>query len=153
MFKFRLQRVLEMRERTEREAARALAAAQDEAERARRAADVLAAARAELAAGAHDARATPGTAVGAHHTYAFLLERLDERVAAAGAAVRAAEAATHAREDALRDAFRGRRTLDRLRERDEGAWRAGAAAADRQLMDEIALTRFAGAGAARGGAA
>jgi flagellar FliJ protein len=149
MFKFRLQRVLEMRERTERDAARALAAAQDEAERARRAADVLAAARAELAAGAHDARTTPGTAVGAHPTNAFLLERLDERVAAAGAAVRAAEAATHGREDALRDAFRGRRTLDRLRERDEGAWRADAASADRQLMDEIALTRFAGAAAAR----
>ena len=141
MFKFRLQRVLDLRARTEREAARALAVAQDVADRARSAADALAAARADLAAEARGARG--GAAVGALRTAGFLLDRMDERVAAAGAAVSAAEGVVGAREAGLRAAFRDRRTLDRLRERHQDAWRAGAAAADRQLMDEIALSRFA----------
>jgi flagellar export protein FliJ len=81
--------------------------------------------------------------VGALHNLAFLLDRMDERVAHAGAAVRAADGVVGEREGALRAAFRERRTLDRLRERHQDAWRAGAAAADRQLMDEIALSRFA----------
>jgi flagellar FliJ protein len=157
MFKFRLQRVLEMRERHERDAATALAAAQDAAAAAQRAADVLAAARAELAAGALGGTATtrgagPGAAVGALRTHAFLLDRMDEQVAAAGAAARAAEGVVGAREDGLRAAFRDRRTLDRLRERHEGAWRALAVAADRQQMDEIALVRFAQSMAAPGAA-
>jgi len=57
------------------------------------------------------------------------------------------------REGLLRAAFRDRRTLDRLRERHQDAWRAGAAATDRQLMDEIALSRFAQGSAARGASA
>jgi flagellar FliJ protein len=142
MFRFRLQRVLELRERHERDAATALTRAQEAAEAARRDAEALAARRAELAAGA-GAGSTAGVPVGALHNLAFLLDRMDERVASAGAAVRAAEGAVDEREGALRAAFRERRTLDRLRERHQDAWRAGAAAADRQLMDEIALSRFA----------
>lgn len=151
MFTFRLQRVLEMRARHERDAAAALAAAQDAADQARHAADLLAAARAELAAGALGGGG--GAPVGALRTHAFLLDRMDERVAAASAAVRAAEGAVGAREDGLRAAFRDRRTLDRLRERHHDAWRAGAVAADRQQMDEIALSRFAQGTAAHGAAA
>ena len=78
---------------------------------------------------------------------------MDAQVAAAGAAVRAAEGAVGEREDGLRAAFRDRRTLDRLRERHHDAWRAGAAAADRQQMDEIALARFAQGAVAQGAVA
>lgn len=153
MFTFRLQRVLDMRARHERDAATALAEAQDAADRARHAADVLAAARAELAVAAlGGAQGHAGSPVGALRTHAFLLDRMDEQVAAAGAAVRAAEGTVGAREDGLRAAFRDRRTLDRLRERHHDAWRAGAVAADRQQMDEIALARFAQTAAARGAA-
>jgi flagellar FliJ protein len=153
MFRFRLQRVLELRERRERDAATALTRARDAAEAARRSAEALAAARAELAAG--DRGAGAGVPVGALHNLAFLLDRMDAQVAHAGAAVRAAEGTVGEREGALRDAFRDRRTIDRLRERHLDAWRAGAAAADRQLMDELALARFgqgAAAQAARAGA-
>jgi flagellar FliJ protein len=142
MFRFRLQRVLELRERRERDAATALTRAQDAAAAARRDAAALAAARAELAAERPAASATGGMAVGALHNLAFLLDHMDARVARAGAAVHSAEGAVGAHEQALREAFRDRRTLDRLRERHQDAWRSGAAAADRQHMDEIALTRF-----------
>ena len=143
MFRFRLQRVLDLRERRERDAATALAQAQEAADAARRDAAALAAARAELAA----ADVGVGVPVGALHNLGFLLDRMDERVAVAGAVVRAAEGTVGEREGALRAAFRDRRTLDRLRERHQDAWRAGAAAADRQAMDEIALARFAQAAA------
>jgi flagellar FliJ protein len=145
MFRFRLQRVLEMRERKERDAATALAQAQDAASVARRAAEELAARRAEMAGGAARAGGVP---VGALHNLAFLLDRMDEHVARAGTAAQAAERAVAEREGALRHAFRDRRTLDRLRERHHDAWRAGAAAADRTLMDEVALSRFGQGGAA-----
>ncbi|MDF1504972.1 flagellar export protein FliJ [Roseisolibacter sp. H3M3-2] len=139
MFRFKLQRVLDLRARKERDAATALAAAQAEAEAAREAQRRLEATRAELAQ-----QATPGAApsVGALRNLGFLLERLDEQVAGAAEASATAAGAVSAREDALRAAFRDRRTLDRLKEKHEGAWRAGEIAQDRALMDEIALTRF-----------
>ena len=143
MFRFRLQRVLDLRERRERDAATALTQAQEAADAARRDAAALTAARAELAV----ANVGVGVPVGALHNLGFLLARMDERVAVAGTVVRAAEGAVGEREGALRAAFRDRRTLDRLRERHQDAWRAGAAAADRQAMDEIALARFARAAA------
>jgi flagellar FliJ protein len=143
MFRFRLQRVLELRERHERDAATALTRARDAAEAARRDAAALAAARAELAAAPAAAGAPAGVPVGALHNLAFLVDRMDERVASAGAAVRAAEGAVGEREGALRAAFRDRRTMGRLRERHEGVWRADAAAADRRQMDELALARYA----------
>ena len=142
MFRFRLQRVLELRERRERDAATALTRAQEAADAARQNAEALAMARAELASN-DVAGAGAGVPVGALHNLAFLLDRMDERVAHAGAAVRAAEGVVGEHEGALRAAFRDRRTLDRLRERHQNAWRANAAAADRQLVDEIALSRFA----------
>ncbi len=140
MFRFPLQRVLDLRERQQRDAAAALASAQDVADAARRAEDAVLNARAELAAvgAAHSA----GLPVGALRTTAFLLARMDEEVHAAGAAADAAAAAVSDRERALHTAYRDRRALDRLRERHHAAWQHGAVTTDRQNMDEIALTRF-----------
>jgi flagellar FliJ protein len=146
MFRFRLQRVLDLRARKERDAATALAAAQAAADAAREAERRLHDARAELAARA--APETSAPSVGALRYRSFLLERLDEQVAGAAEAAATAAGAVAEREDALRAAFRDRRTLDRLRERHEGAWRAGEIALDRAQMDEIALTRFTTQGAA-----
>ncbi len=155
MFKFRLQRVLDLRARTERDAATALVTAQEAADSAHAAQRRLEQARAEMAArmqvgmagdgatAAHDAALpVPGASVGALRNMSFLLDRLDERVASAAAQTTAAQHAVVAHEDALRAAYRDRRTLDRLRERHQDAWRAGEAAQDRAQMDEIALTRF-----------
>jgi flagellar FliJ protein len=147
MFRFRLQRVLDLRARTERDAASALVSAQEVADAAREEQQRLEQQRARLAA----AQRTPeaeGTPVGALRTLTFLLERMDHEVAGAAQATAAAEGTVAEREDALRAAFRDRRTLDRLREKHQDAWRAGEVAQDRMLMDEIALTRFTTQGSA-----
>jgi flagellar FliJ protein len=142
VFKFPLQRVLELRARKERDAATALVSAEDAAEEARAARAALEMARLELA----ERHAPPGGAaapsVGELRNLGYLLERLDERVAVAASASAAAEAAVDQRRDELRLAHQDRRALDRLRERQHDDWRTAEATADRQLMDEIALTRF-----------
>ena len=141
MFRFRLQRVLDMRARTERDAATALVSAQEAADAARDEQLRLERQREQLSA----AQRTPdaaGASVGELRNLGFLLERMDEQVAGAAQLTAAAEGTVLAREDALRAAFRDRRTLDRLREKHQDAWRAGEIAQDRALMDEIALTRF-----------
>ena len=144
MFRFRLQRVLDLRERKERDAATALVAAEE----------LAAAARAALArqAAPTEAAETGELSVGALRTLQFLLGRLDERVEEAASAATSAEDVVAQRQDDLRAAYRDRRTLDRLRERAQESWRAGESAADRQRMDEIALTRFTQASTAHGGA-
>jgi flagellar export protein FliJ len=164
MFRFRLQRVLDMRERTERDAATALVAAEEQAELARAEQEQLRAARDVLA---HHALANPAApneltgdapsptgdvSVGALRTLQFLLGRLDERVETAASAAAAAEGVVSQRQDALRSAFRDRRALDRLREKQLDDWKAAASAADRNLMDDIALSRFTQGGADKPGA-
>lgn len=144
MFRFRLQRVLDLRARTERDAATALASAREQADLAREEQASLAAARAALAAQAVPG-ATPdndAASIGSLRTLHFLLGRLDERVASAASDTAAAEHVVARRQDELRAAFRDRHTLDRLRERHAESWRAAEASADRMLMDEIALTRY-----------
>lgn len=180
MFRFRLQRVLDLRARTERDAATALVSAQEAADAARDAQLALQRTRAELAARLSSGMAVgglaaggllaamakddgtprsmqaementmqegarpsaPGASVGELRNLSFLLDRLDASVAGAAQQTAAAEQVVGAKEDALRSAYRERRTLDRLRERHQDAWRATEAAQDRTLMDEIALTRF-----------
>lgn len=141
VFRFPLQRVLDLRERQQRDAATALATANAAADAARRAEDALVAARADLAA-AGAAPSGEGSAVGAMRTTALLVAHLDAQARTARAATQAAHAVVNDREDALRSAYRDRRALDRLRERHQAAWQTGAVAADRQQMDEVALTRF-----------
>ncbi len=138
MFRFSLQRVLDLRERQQRDAAAALATAHDAADAARRAEDAILTTRRELAV----ELAMPATAVGALRTTAFLLARIDEQAAAAGATTAAARNVVSTREQALHAAYRDRRTIDLLRERHHTAWHDAVVSADRQQMDEIALTRF-----------
>jgi len=154
VFRFRLQRVLDLRERKERDAATALVAAEELAAAARAEQERLEAARAALArqAAPTEAAETGELSVGALRTLQFLLGRLDERVEEAASAATSAEDVVAQRQDDLRAAYRDRRTLDRLRERAQESWRAGESAADRQRMDEIALTRFTQASTAHGGA-
>ncbi len=137
MFKFRLQRVLELREKKEQEVATALAEARDRAELARRAVDDLARVR--------DASARPdggARSVGELRQAAFVLEQLDRRIALAAIAAAERDADVARRQAELNLAFQDRRVLDRLKERHLDAWRANEVAIDRQTMDAIALTRF-----------
>lgn len=141
MFDFRLQRVLDLRARRERDAAVRLAEAEERADDAKRARASLEAVRAENAArlaAAHGA----GSTVGHLRSLGLVLESLDARIGHAGTALEAAEEGVRRSADEMRDAFRDRRVLDRLRERHLEAWRTEEVQADRAEMDAIALSRF-----------
>jgi len=140
VFQFRLQRVLEMREKVEQTAAARLASARDEAEAACRALDTLSELR---AAGVGEISAAHGTrTAGQMQNLSFLIERLDGRLEDARGVSEAADEAVRAREGEFATAFQERRVLDRLRDRREDEWRAETIGEDRRRMDEIAISRF-----------
>jgi flagellar protein FliJ len=139
-FRFRLQRVLELREQAEQARARALAEARAEADAATRAHDAVAAMR---VAGA-DALASAtrdGTRVGTMHQLQYLLGHLDVRERITQQGVVTAESLVRRAQDELRAAHVDKRALEILRERGVAANRAAEVAQDRALMDDIALTR------------
>lgn len=142
MFKFRLQRVLELREEHEQAKARVLADAQDAADLARREQEALAETREHSRA---QVEAAQGDAprVGHLHQLGFVLQSLDQRLLVATESVMSAEDVVLQAQGALAEAARDRRVLDRLKERHAEAWRAEEAQKDRLHMDEIALSRFA----------
>jgi flagellar export protein FliJ len=144
VFRFRLQRVLELRERREQAVATELVQAKDAASAARETRESLESARTDLASAPAGA-----SSVGELLNLAFLLEQLDVRVSDADTAVGEADEAVNRVQDALRVAFQDRRALDLLRERHLESWRAAETQLDRQTMDEIALTRFTQAAANR----
>jgi flagellar protein FliJ len=141
-FNFRLQRVLELRERHEQAKARDLATAQDSAEQADRTRASLASLRSDSRDQLH--AATSGAPrVGHLAQLGTLLASLDERLMLAGDVCREADASVQQARSILEAAARDRRVLDRLKARHAGVWRAGEAHKDRVMMDEVALTQFA----------
>ncbi|MCU0634955.1 MAG: flagellar export protein FliJ [Gemmatimonadaceae bacterium] len=137
---FRLQRVLELRERAEQETARRLAAREQDATVARDARESLQ----ELRSTSREQveRHQDGTAVGHLQHMSFLIGQLDRRIAGAHEAVVDAEQAVVRVRGELESAVRDRRIIERLREKHEDAGRQLDQAADRVMMDEIALSRF-----------
>jgi flagellar FliJ protein len=138
MFRFRLQKVLDLREQREREVASQLVQALSEQENAEERLHTL---RVTRDASAQSMRGT-NRSVGELANLAFVLEQLDGHIATAREEVHAAEATVAEVKDALTVAYQGRRVLDRLRERHEEDYRANAEHTDRRAMDDIALTRF-----------
>lgn len=147
MFKFRLQRLLELRERREQEKAVELAQAEAAVADARAALASLEAVRTIGRERLHAAHAGEGR-VGELRNLAFVLEQLDHQLSAAAESVSAAETQSAAVRQELGAAHVERRVLDRLRDRHQADWRGLAEQADRQTMDTIALARFAQAAAA-----
>lgn len=141
-FNFRLQRILELRERHEQAKARELAAAQDAAEQATLAKNALASLRASSHAQLHHT-ARQETRVGHLHQLGTVLASLDERLVVAADVCQQADVGVHQAKMTLEEAARDRRVLDRLKARHSQAWRAEEAARDRVHMDEVALTQFA----------
>jgi len=141
MFRFRLQRILELREKAEQAKARELASAQDAAEAARAERDALAdrhaASRAEI-----DSAQRTEPRVGHLQQLGLVMESLDERLESAGETVRAADELVDDAQKLLAQAARDRRVLDRLKVRHTDEYRAEEAHKDRLGMDEIALSRF-----------
>jgi flagellar FliJ protein len=141
VFKFPLQRILDLRAKREQEIATQLAQAQQDADAAREAHAALEAVRSaeiDKLVAAHAAERT----VGQLQNLSYVLERLDSAVAEASGKVSAAEAVVQKVQDALTAAVQERRVLDRLRERQHDAWKMEEAQLDRRLMDSIALSQF-----------
>lgn len=140
-FKFRLQRLLDLRQKREQEAAGAVAAA-------RNAAEAAAQKQAELAARRDQTRQELLPAqgetvrVGQLHEIAYLVRALDDHVATAQKASQAAERVVQEKMTELSDAMRDRRVLDRLKDRRTVEWRTEDARQEREVMDAIARTRF-----------
>lgn len=141
MFSFRLQRILELREKAEQARAQELAAAQDSADVARRQRDGLA----DIQTQSRETLAEThrnGPRIGHLQQLGFALQSLDVRVTAADDAVQDADHAVADARRQLEDAARDRRVLGRLKERHADQWRTEEAHKDRLGMDEIALARF-----------
>jgi flagellar FliJ protein len=141
-FNFRLQRILELREKHEQAKARELAAAHERAEAAARAHDALTALRADSRAQLH-AAAQGAPRVGHLHQLGTVLASLDERLVVASDVVKDADAGVQQAQALLESAARDRRVLDRLKERHAQAWRTDEAQKDRVHMDEVALSKYA----------
>lgn len=140
-FSFRLQRVLELREKKEQAMATQAAAARAQADAARTAREALEHIRAAGRERMHEAHAALPS-VGELQQMGLVLEALDTRVAQASTTHAAAEQAARTAQEQLTEAFRDRRVLDRLKEKQQHAWKAEAVRQDLATMDGIALTRF-----------
>lgn len=139
MFRFSLQRVLELKARREQAAASELARTRAGAEEARIAREELQTAR-EAGARQLSNRATP--TVGELQNAGLLLRALDERIQRAKVVEVKAEAKVAESMTAFTAASQERRVLDRLREKHLEGWQTEQVHLDRQTMDAIALTRF-----------
>jgi flagellar export protein FliJ len=142
LFKFPLQRLLDLRAKRQDEIARQLAQARAAADTTRATHDELAAARTAGQAQLSEAQTSEMT-VGDIASRAFALTQLDQRIAAASDALRAAEAHVDQVHTALTGAVQDKQVLDRLRERMLEAYRSAESHKDRTTMDAIALQRFA----------
>lgn len=141
-FKFRLQRLLDLRQLAERDAAIALATARNAEEEARREKDAISARRAAT-------RALLLPPAGSHcrvselRQVAVLLERLDAGTAQAEYQLSKAANQVHQKQVQLGETVTNRRTLDRLKERQRESWRIADDRSERAVMDDIGRARYA----------
>ncbi|MES3034843.1 MAG: flagellar export protein FliJ [Gemmatimonadota bacterium] len=140
-FKFRLQRVLELREEAERARSVALAEAQGHATAARDAREAIAQAR-SINHQTLSQASNAGASVGSLQQMQFVLGALDVRLQLADSSMVTADSLVRRAQDELRSAFQARHALHTLKEKQAEAHRLAEQGADRALMDEIALTRF-----------
>lgn len=141
MFKFRLQRLLDLRTAHERAKSVEMVQAEQACEAARATLANLEATREAGRSGSLVPTGGEGT-VGQLRNIAFVVEQLDRQVDSAATAMNQAESAAEAVRQDLSAAHVERRVLDRLRDRHAAGWRDAESRADRQTMDSIALVRF-----------
>src|SRR5438128_1459062 len=130
MFRFPLQRILDLKAKREEEISRQLAEAKTAADETKRVRDSLAAAH---EAGRHQLAVS--SSVGEMRTLALVLGHMREHVTAADSDNAAAEATVSEVHTQLTAALQERRVLDKLRERRLEAYQAESTSRDRQLMD------------------
>jgi flagellar export protein FliJ len=144
MFNFRLQRVLDLRERREQETAVRLAGARQEVDAAQAEHGAIEQARADGRSHAAEAAGAGACSMGELQFMSAVLAHLDTRAEESGRAVRAAEAVADSTGGEFSDAVRDRRALDKLKDRQRDAWEQVQSLQDRQTMDAVALMRYVG---------
>lgn len=142
MFRFRLQRLLELREHHEQARARELASARNTAEHAALIRETLEQVRRDSLSQLHEATGQ-ALRVGHLNQLGTAISSIAERIDVADGAVRKADEGVRQAQELLDEAARDRRVLDRLKTRHADAWRAEEAYRDRNRMDEVALMQFA----------
>jgi flagellar export protein FliJ len=140
-FKFRLQRVLELREEAERARAIALNAAQSEAAAAHAARDAIVDAQTAGQQTLSQA-SNSGSTVGTLQQMQYVLTALDSRLQIADSGVITADSLVRRAQDELRGAFQARHALQTLREKQGHEHQTMSRSAEQFEMNEIALTRF-----------
>jgi flagellar FliJ protein len=140
-FSFRLQRILELREKAEQAKAQALVSAQNAADTARSTRDSLATLHEESRSAIAQAQ-TAEPRIGHLQQLGYALQSLDARLESASEEVDVADGAVANARELLEAAARDRRALDRLKDRHAEQWRNDETQKDRLHMDEIALARF-----------
>ncbi len=140
-FRFRLQKVLEVREQREKESATRLAEAHNEAVLAEQKRLAIEAARNRGVEGTSRGSGTPAPA-GTLQQMALFIAQLDEHLAVAEKAQEEAGARVDTARNEFRHALTQRQVMDRLRERYLTLWREGEERLDRTTMDAVALARF-----------
>jgi flagellar export protein FliJ len=139
-FRFRLQKVLDLRKVHEQESATRVAEARRAADDAQRTVAALDSAR--HAGLAERERAGNGArSAGELQHLSFIIEQIGHHIAAADVASQHADERVDELVTEFTHAVRQRRVIDQLRDRQRGAWQSAQVQADRKLMDEIALTR------------
>jgi flagellar protein FliJ len=140
-FKFRLQQVLDLREKQEMQSAAKLAAAESAADEARIARSALESIQNSGARALHEAHAAEPT-IGHLKTIGYVIEQLNHHIVSAQSRVDEAEKVVDQTRTELTSALQARRVLSRLRERHLASWRVQDNAQDMRQMDELALSRF-----------
>lgn len=143
-FRFRLQKLLELRQLSEREKAAVLASAQTAAAQAHEVREAIAAARSAGLAQLANAHAGSGSAGELQRLHAVLAQ-LETHVNVAEEAALEADRNVGDAQQAFTAAAQARHAIEQLRERRMHEWRSTAADVEQKQMDEIALQRHAGA--------
>lgn len=142
-FKFRLQRVLDLRERREREMTLLLADAQRAAAEARRTHEELESACSD--GNEHIAEEAAGHATrtaGELQYLSVVLDHLRVQARAAGAVRTEADARVDLSTNAVAAAARARHVLEQLRGQAQDVWHSEELHADMKAMDAIALSQY-----------
>jgi flagellar FliJ protein len=148
-FRFRLQKILELRARLEKESASRLNTARVEADVAQRAMETLELARRESS---EEVGRAGGATIqaGELQRLSLFVQQLDLHLAVASEAMDEADARVDDMQSEFKDALTRRRVLDNLREKHLGLWKTEESQRDRATMDAIALARHASKRAGEG---
>jgi flagellar FliJ protein len=141
-FRFRLQRVLDLREQHEKDRARSLGEAQSDEQRQRERLEEAASRLESAAASVRGKAAVEPVPAGTLRNLGLAVEAAQENVNRAEDRHREAQANVEEERARFHEARKDRRVVERLRERREETWTEEATRADQKEIDQIAARRW-----------